>query len=89
MTLTGHAAPSTFVLRGIIAHQGDELVSGHYLTMLAEGGAIWVVDDGECPRAHKEVPDYIQRGCGPPVLNPHTSIGSFEPPAKRPKTLAR
>lgn len=50
MTLTGHAAPATFVLRGIIVHQGAELISGHYLTMLVEGEAVCVADDGECPK---------------------------------------
>ena len=43
MTLTGHAAPANFVLRGVISHQGAELISGHYITMLVEGQAVWVV----------------------------------------------
>lgn len=64
-TQTGHSGHSTFVLRGIIAHQGQELVqlvSGHYVTLLVEGGAVWVADDGMCPEVQQKVPEHIKRG---------------------------
>lgn len=95
MTLTGHAGHSTFVLRGIIAHQGEELISGHYIAMLVEGDAIWTVDDGECPQVQQHVPDSIQQGTVMIWASraDHSNfwtrtIGKFEPPAKRPKTYA-
>ena len=84
---TGH---STFVLRGIIAHQGQELISGHYVTMLVEGEAVWVADDGKCPEVQKEVPEYIKRGAvmvwacrAEQNTFWSTAIGHFEPPQKR------
>ena len=88
-TLTGHSGHSTFVLRGIIAHQREELVSGHNVTMV-EGDAIWVVDDGECTQIQKEVPDHIQGGVvivwasrAEPSSFWSRAIGSFDPPTKR------
>ena len=94
MTLTGHAAPANFVLRGVIAHQGMELISGHYITMLVEGQAVWVADDGECPRAVKEIPSIIQEGTvmvwaskAEPSDFWSTPIGTIQPPMKRPKIL--
>ena len=94
-TLTGHAGHATFVLRGIIAHQGEQLISGHYNAMLVEGDAIWLVDDGECPQVQKHVPDSIQPG-GVMIWASraeHNSfwtqrIGRFEPPAKKQRTYA-
>ena len=90
-TLTGHAGHSTFRLRGIIAPQGEELMSGHYITMLVEGDAVWVADDGECPHVHKVVPDHIKQGAvmvwaskAEPSSFWSTPIGTFEPP-KRPR----
>ena len=91
-TLTGHTGHSTFVLRGIIAHQGAQLTSGHYVAMLVEGDAVWTVDDGECPQPRKQVPEEIQRGAVMIWASraehsqfwTHT-IGSFAPPPKRPR----
>lgn len=86
MTMTGHAAPATFVLRGVIAHQGAEL--------MVEGEAVWVVDDGECPKAVKEIPGVIQEGtvmvwASNAELSDFWSrtIGTIEPPPKRPRIL--
>ena len=61
-TSTSHGGHATFVLRGVIAHQGEDMMSGHYVTMLVEGDAIWTVDDGQCPQAQAEVPELFQRG---------------------------
>ena len=92
-TSTGHARHSTFVLRGIIAHQGEQLTSGHYVAMLVAGDAVWTVDDGECPQVQQHVPEYIQRGAVMIWASKaeHStfwthSIGSFDPPPKRPRT---
>ena len=60
-TQAGHTGQSMFVLRGIIGHQGPQLISGHYVTMLVEGEAVWIADDGRCPEAKKEVPTDIKR----------------------------
>ena len=60
-TQAGHTGQSMFVLRGIIGHQGPQLISGHYVTMLVEGEAVWIADDGRCPEAKKEVPIDIKR----------------------------
>ena len=94
-TLTGHAGHATFVLRGIIAHQGEHLMSGNYIAMLVDGEAMWLVDDGECPQVQKTVPDSIQRGAvmiwaSRAEQNSFWTqrIGSFEPPAKRQRTYA-
>ena len=84
-TLTGHTGHSTFVLRGIIAHQGAQLTSGHYVATL-------VADDGECPQVQQQVPEYIQRGAVMIWASraehsnfwTHT-IGSFDPPPKHPR----
>lgn len=93
MTLSGHGGHSTFVLRGIIAHQGEELSSGHYVTMLVAGDAIWTVDDGECPQVQKNVPESIMQGAVMILASraEHSNfwtraIGQIEPPAKRQKT---
>ena len=92
-TATDHVGHSTFVLRGIIAHHGEELISGHYNALLVEGEAVWLVDDGECPQVQKEVPDSIKRGA---VMIRASraeqsnfwsqTVGRFDPPAKRMKT---
>ena len=94
MTLTGQPAPATFVLRGVISHQGAELINGHYVTMLVEGEAVWTVDDGECPQAVKEIPPAIQEGTvmvwaskAEPSDLWSRNIGIIEPPPKRPRVL--
>ena len=91
-TSTGHGGQATFVLRGVIAHQGEDMMSGHYVTMLVEGDAIWTVDDEQCPQAQTEVPELFQRGAVTIWASKaeHSqfwtrTIGSFEPPTKRPK----
>lgn len=73
------------VLRGIIAHQGQELISGHYVTMLVEGEAVWVADDGSCPEVHKEVPVMVWASRAEHSQFWTTSIGHFEPPQKKTK----
>ena len=81
-TLTGHVGHSTFVLRGIVAHQGPELISGHYVAMLAAGDAVWVVDDGEsCAGAHPARSSHEEHS----TFWTHT-VGRFDPPAKRSRT---
>lgn len=84
-TQSGHSGHSTFVLRGIIAHQGQELISGHYVTMLVEGEAVWVADDGSCPEVHKEVPVMVWASRAEHSQFWTTSIGHFEPPQKKTK----
>ena len=90
MTQTGYAGHSTYVLRGIIAHQGEELVSGHYVTLLVAGDAVWFADDRQCPVVQKEVPHQIKQGAVMVWASKAeqsefwtTPIGKFEPPAKR------
>ena len=94
-TATDHVGHSTFVLRGIIAHHGEELISGHYNALLVEGEAVWLVDDGECPQVQKEVPDSIKRGAVMIWASRAEqssfwtqTVGRFDPPAKRVKTDA-
>lgn len=48
---TGHTNQSTFVLRGVISHQGEVLTSGHYVTQLVAG---------ERPQALNEIPEHVQ-----------------------------
>lgn len=50
------------------------MVSGHYVTMLVEGEAVWIADDGRCPEVHR-VPEQIKKGA--------VMIGNFEPPPKK------
>ena len=91
-TSTGHGGQATFALRGVIAHQGEELISGHYVTLLVEGDALWSVDDGQCPQAQTAVPDIFQtdavmiwasRAEHSPFWT--RAIGTFERPIKRQK----
>ena len=89
---TGHGGKGTFVLRGVIAHQGESLSSGHYVSMLVEGEALWTVDDGECPQAQQHIPEIFKTGAVMIWASraEHSSfwtrtIGCFEPPTKRPR----
>ena len=89
-TSTGHGGHGTFVLRGVIAHQGEALTSGHYVSLLVEGDALWSVDDDQCPQAQKHIPEIFHTGAvmiwASKAEHSHfwtKTIGSFEPPAKR------
>ena len=91
-TQSGHGGHSTFVLRGIIAHQGEELISGHYVTLLVEGEAVWFVDDGRCPEVQKLVPEQIKQGAVMIWASRaeqsnfwSTTVGNFAPPGKKPR----
>ena len=94
MTSTGHAGQGTFVLRGVIAHQGAELISGHYVTLLVEGDALWSVDDDQVPQAQTMIPEIFRTGAVMIWASKaeHSqfwtrTIGTFEPPAKRPRLI--
>ena len=87
-----HGGKATFVLRGVIAHQGEDLSSGHYVSLLVEGDALWSVDDDQCPQAQKNIPEVFQTGAvmiwASRTEHSHfwtRTIGSFEPPVKRPR----
>ena len=91
-TTTGHAGHGTFVLIGVIAHQGEDLQSGHSVTMLVEGDALWTVDDGQCPQAQNAIPEVFEKGAvmiwaSRAEHSPFwtRTIGNFEPPSKRPR----
>ena len=94
MTTTGHVGQGTFVLRGVIAHQGAELISGHYVTLLVEGDALWSVDDDQVPQAQTTIPEIFRSGAVMIWASKaeHSqfwtrTIGTFEPPAKRPRLI--
>lgn len=66
------------------------MISGHYVTMLVEGEAVWIADDGKCPEVCKEVPEHIKRDAVMIWASRAeqsnfwtTTIGQFEQPAKR------
>ena len=87
---SGHTGQSTFVLRGIIAHQGPQMISGHYVTLLVEGEACWIADDGQCPEVCKEIPEKFKREAVMIWASRaeqsnfwSTTIGNFEPPVKK------
>ena len=87
---SGHTGQSTFVLRGIIAHQGPQMISGHYVTLLVEGEACWIADDGQCPEVCKEIPEKFKREAVMIWASRaeqsnfwSTTIGNFEPPMKK------
>ena len=91
-TSIGHVGHGTFFLRGVIAHQGEELISGHYVTLLVEGDAVWSADDGQCPQAQTAIPEIFQTGAVMIWASKaeHSqfwtrTIGTFEPPPKRPR----
>ena len=74
----------------VIAHQGEGLISGHYVTLLVKGEAVWLADDGKCPEVHKVVPELIKQGAVMIWASRaeqsnfwSTTVGNFEPPTKK------